>query len=821
MNTDHNTGLSQPGLALASVRVLEIGSGPALAYAGKLFADFGAEVIKVEPLAGDPWRQMPPLLDAESHQKESALFAWLNTNKHSVTTGGPQDASWLAELAMSSDIVLDARALDEGIDVLDQPIWIAGETAAAPPVAIDFTWFGTSGPYARFKGNESVCRALAGAVHGSGPIEGPPHMPHDIQTGIVSGLTAFTAAVAAWIGRGQGSRRFTLSLHEAAFGVVEMEAGMIQDGRHPLARLGVNRFCGTHPAGIYETADGWLGLFTHTLPQWAALCSAIGRPELANDPRYASGPERMARANEVDEIVVPALRQRTAKEWFELLGARKHPAVLVPTMAELLQQAVHRDRGAFVQVRVDDRQFEAPGVPLPLGTAGPLPGGAVPSLGQHNVKYRQETRRSTSSVSTDGQAVGLPLAGVRVLDLTMGWAGPLASRSLADLGAEVIKVESTGYPDWWRGANFTDQFYQERLYEKNNNFNLMNRNKRGITLDLTSGKGKELLLALASQCDAVIENYSAEVLPKLGLDYPALSAANPRLVMVSMPAFGLGNAWSDTRAYGGTLEQASGLPLYTGHANFPPAMTSYAYGDPIGGLNAGAATLLALHVQRETGQGRHVNLSQVEAMITMTAPFLIEQSVSGAVPTRQGNRHPMFAPRGCYRSAGDDTWIALTITSDAEWQALCHVLTRTDLAADPRLHTAAGRQAHVQELDAAISVWAKAQDADNAMSQLQAAGIAAGVVRPMSDVLRDPHLHERGFWQSVDRDFVGQYLSSTTPYRQGDAPMPIRSAAPTLGQHTAVVLGELLALDAASVATLEKEGVIGTLARRKSARPSE
>ncbi|MGN5477095.1 CoA transferase [Cupriavidus basilensis] len=143
----------------------------------------------------------------------------------------------------------------------------------------------------------------------------------------------------------------------------------------------------------------------------------------------------------------------------------------------------------------------------------------------------------------------------------MGWAGPLASRTLADFGAEIIKVESTGYPDWWRGANFTEEFYRDRLYEKNSNFNLMNRNKLGITLDLTRPEGKQLLLDLVARADAVIENYSAEVLPKLGLDYEALRAVNERLVMVSMPAFGLGNAWSNTRAYGGTLEQASGLPL--------------------------------------------------------------------------------------------------------------------------------------------------------------------------------------------------------------------------------------------------------------------
>ena len=811
--------VSAPGaLALAGVRVMEIGSGPALAYAGKLFADFGAEVIKVEPPQGDAWRRMPPLLEPGAPEAQSALFAWLNTHKRSVTAAMPGDAGWLRELAASCDIVLDARALQEGTDVLNRPVWGGSGEPGAAPIGVDFTWFGTEGPYRDFNGSESVCRALAGAVHGSGPVEGPPHMPHEVHTAIVAGLSAFTAAMAAWMGRKQGSRRFTLSIHEAVLGVVEMEAGMVQDGRHPLKRLGVNLFCGTHPASIYETAEGWIGLFTHTLPQWTALCTAIGRPELAGDPRYASGPQRMAHAEEVDAVVVPAMRSRTAREWFSLLGAMKHPTVLVPTMQELLQQDVHRQRGAFVPVQIDGVRFEAPKVPFPLGASGPLEGGSAPTLGMHDAQVRAELPSREARGRPAASTSDLPLAGVRILDLTMGWAGPLATRTLADLGAQVIKVESTGYPDWWRGANFTDAFFEERLYEKNNNFNLMNRNKRGITLDLTSAEGKRLLLSLASKCDAVVENYSAEVLPKLGLDYPALAAVNPKLVMLSMPAFGLGNAWSDTRAYGGTLEQASGLPLYTGHAQHPPAMTSYAYGDPIGGMNAGAALLLALSVQRSSGQGCHVNLSQVEAMLAMTAPFLIEQSLTGSVPLRQGNRHPMHAPHGCYRCAGDDTWIAVSVTSDGAWQALCAVVGRSDLAADARLATAGGRLEQRAQLDAMLEAWTRSQDPEQAMTALQADGISAGVVRPVAGVLTDPHLLARGFWQPVKRAFVDQYLSTSTPYRQGRRPMPIRCASPTLGQHTQEVLGELLGLQPKDLADLQRQGVIGTQARRKSAR---
>ncbi|WP_354674449.1 CaiB/BaiF CoA-transferase family protein [Cupriavidus alkaliphilus] len=816
-------GFDPAQLALDGLRVLEVGSGAALAYAGKLFSDFGAEVIKVESPAGDAWRRMPPLVSAPgAAHPDSALFAWLNTNKRSVTADDrkAEDGAWLAQLALTCDVVLDARALDAGPDILGTPVW-QREAEDAPrhePIEVALTWFGESGPYSHYAGAEAVCRGLAGAVHGSGPADGPPHMPHDVQSAIVVGLSAFSAAVAALIGSAQGSRRYVLSAHEAVFGVVEMEAGMVQDQRHPLQRLGVNRFCGTHPAGIYQTAEGWIGIFTHTLPQWKGLCEAIGRPDLGSDPRYASGPERMERADEIDALLSPAFLARTARQWFEILGDKKHPAVIVPTMETLLGQAVHRQRGAFAPVGVGGASFEGPVVPLRLDEAGPLPGGIAPAKGAHDLHYRAEGldhRPRLTLKRTAGER--LPLEGIRVVDLTMGWAGPLAARTLADFGAEIIKVESTGYPDWWRGANFTEAFYRDRLYEKNANFNLMNRNKLGITLDLTRPEGRQLLLQLVEGADAVIENYSAEVLPKLGLDYETLRASNERLVMLSMPAFGLGNAWSNTRAYGGTLEQASGLPLYTGHPDGPPAMTSYAYGDPIGGLNGGAAILLALFAQQATGQGRHINLSQVEAMLPMAAPFMLEQSVAGAVSPRQGNRHPMHAPHGCFRCAGDDAWIVLTVT-DADWPALCRVIGRTDLAADPRLAQASGRRAEEDRIERAIKSWCVVRDAEAAMQQLQQAGIAAGVARRMSQVLQDPHLCARGFWRQVERAHVGTYTSSTAWFRTGPDPVPIRRVAPTLGEHTDAVLRRVLGLSADQIASLEQRGITGTVAKPKQAK---
>lgn len=808
-------------LALAGIRVLEVGTGSALAYAGKLFADFGAEVIKVEDGAGDALRHLPPLLAAAGQAPQSALNAWLSTNKRSVTLRGRsiEEHAWLSRLAMTCDVVLDARALRQGVEILAHPVCrrSADMESAKAPIEVYLTWFGESGPYSQFTGSDAVCRALAGAVHGSGAVAGPPHLPHDMQTGIVAGLGAFSSAVAALLGASDGSRRYVLSIHEAAFTVVEMEAGMVQDGRHPQARLGVNRFCTTHPGGIYPTKEGWIGLFAHTLPQWSALCVAIGRPELAHDARFVSGPTRITYADEIDAFLQPALLTRTAGEWFELLGSSKFPAVLVPTMDELLAQKVHRERAAFVPVTSGATRFEGVGVPFPLGDAGPLRGGVAAQKGAHDDHFRTEAALAGAAGRTRAVEGLAPLRKLRVIDLTMGWAGPLAARTLADFGAEVIKVEGTQYPDWWRGTHFTEEFYQQRLYEKNSNFALMNRNKLGVTLDLAHPEGREAFLALVKSADMVIENYSTEVLPKLGLDYACLRQVNERLVMVSMPAFGIGNEWSRVRAYGGTLEQASGLPHHTGFAHNPPSLTSYAYGDPIGGWNAGAAALLALLVQARTGKGRHVNLSQVECMLPLAAPFLIEQSLCGKTSPRQGNDHPVFAPHNIYPCAGEDAWMVVSVADDAQWNSLADVLQAPELRQDPALSVVAGRRAQREKIDAVIAAWTRQRPADEAMHLLQRAGVGAGVVKPIGSVLEDPHLRSRGFFQKVQRAHLGEYLATTPWFRESEQPLAISRVAPTLGEHSREVFSRVIGLTQAQMDALEKSGITGTAATKKRA----
>src|ERR1041385_4065187 len=560
-----------PVLPLSKLRVVEIGSGDALGYCGKLFSDFGADVIKVEPPGGDPARKLAPLVDAGDGRRESGTFAWLNTNKRSITADPDQttDAAKIRSLLSSADLLLDAR---HPADIRASTLSHDELRRSDPGLAITaISWFGEHGPYRDFAATDSVCRSLAGLVKLVGPVEGPPVLPRDGQVGVIAGLTAFIPSLAGLYARGsQGARRFAVSAHEAMLQISEFDTGLALEAGFTRPRIGINRFGRGFPVGNFATKDGWLGVTVVTPAQWLAFCEMIGLPELGPDPRYSATAERYLHAEELKRIIEPVLMHKTAKEWFERGIELRLPPAIVPDMRELLAQQVFRDRGAFAKVEIGNASFDAPVLPQQLTRSPPKPNGRAPRAGEHNDNVVPAGRREATTDAAAGE--GLPLQGLRIIDLTMGWAGPSATRQMGDLGADVIKVESCQYPDWFRGTDPRGPYYPEKTYEKTYWFQMQNRNKRGITLDLTSPTGLSLLKRLLKDEDAVIDNYAADVMPRLGLGAAAMLDINPRLVVVTMPAFGMTGAWSGVRAYGSTLEQASGLPSVTGREGDPPTM---------------------------------------------------------------------------------------------------------------------------------------------------------------------------------------------------------------------------------------------------------
>ncbi len=402
----------------------------------------------------------------------------------------------------------------------------------------------------------------------------------------------------------------------------------------------------------------------------------------------------------------------------------------------------------------------------------------------------------------------LPLHGVRVLDLTMAWAGPYATRLLGDMGAEVIKIEAAD--NWDLLRTFTGQPPSvERVWDKSPYFNHVNRNKYGCALDLSQPRGRELFLRLASMSDVVIDNFRAGVMENLRLTYDALREANDQLIVVSMPSHGQSGPEREFVAYGTNAEQLSGLCSLTGYAGGPPQKTGISYGDPVAGTAAAGAIALALWERRRTGRGQYIEVAQREVMTNMIGEYVLAYGMSGRQPDRRGNRHSSMSPHGCYPCSGDDRWLAIACETDAQFAALCRVIGQPALAGEERFADVVARYRHQDDLDAVIAAWTGGQDRDAAADALQAAGVPAAPVLSVPDVLADEHLRARGFFELVSHPVAGAWEMEGPHWRMSESPGHVRLPAPAFAEHNGYVFRELLGLSADEVAALEAEGVTG------------
>ena len=405
------------------------------------------------------------------------------------------------------------------------------------------------------------------------------------------------------------------------------------------------------------------------------------------------------------------------------------------------------------------------------------------------------------------------LAGMRVLDLTHAWAGPFATQLLADYGAEVIKIETCDRPDMLRFSTLPADETRPDAYNRSGWYQYLGRNKLGLTLDLKQSQGADLFKRLAAQSDVVMENFSARVMRNLGLEYAVLQTVNPRLIMISMPGYGTVGPYKDFVAFGEMIEPFAGLSELTGYPDRAPLRLAVAYPDPVAGLHAALATLLALRQRRQTGVGRHIHIPHREPITRMLGEAVLDYTVNGRTQRRIGNQHRAWAPHGCYPCRGQERWITIAVRTDAEWAAFCQVLGEAEWTRETRFANSLGRWKHANLLDQYIAASTPRWDATALATRLCEAGVPAGAVQTNRDLLSDAHLRVRQAFWVMAHGLTGTYPYPAPSTRLTGTPARCVRPAPNLGEHNTLLLARLLGLAPAEIRELEVQGVIGTAAR--------
>ena len=416
------------------------------------------------------------------------------------------------------------------------------------------------------------------------------------------------------------------------------------------------------------------------------------------------------------------------------------------------------------------------------------------------------------------------LEGIRVVDLTTVYAGPMGTRILADLGAEVIKIESPKRPDLFtRMTAYPDNEPPEKEnWNAGGYFHLLNAGKLDISLDLGTDKGKEIFKNLVKKSDIVMENFSPRVMDNLGLGYDELKKIKSDIIMVSMSGLGHYGPLRDYYMYMTGMEGMSGLTYITGHADQPPLLSNYAYGDWMLGVTGAAVALTALFYRKKTGKGQYIDVAGREAIVVHIGDVIMDYTLNGRVKERSGNASPDMSPHECYRCKGQDSWINIAVENEDQWTALCKLMGKEELIGDSRFSSMESRVANRDELNKIIEEWTSQRDHMELMDMLQKEGIPSGAVLSMKEVHLNPHLIQRGFFDIIDHGAgVGKRpVGKQMPAKFTGLESFVPKRAPRFAEHNEYVFCELLGMSKDELKKLQEEKVVGTVPRFPPGRPT-
>jgi crotonobetainyl-CoA:carnitine CoA-transferase CaiB-like acyl-CoA transferase len=798
---------------------------------GKILADLGAEVIKVEPPRGDPARYIGPFVDDDADSEKGLLWLAMNTGKKSVTLDLKTDRGRMIfrRMARKADIVLESFApgylnsLGLGYENLSR------ENPELIVVAI--TPFGQSGPYSSFVGSDLICMALSGEMNLCGNPGDRPIRISIPQAFFHGSLEAAVGALFALAYRHQTGQGQYVDV--AVFESVIMEGNhnhaFWHMNRINIAREGAWRRFGNigRMRMIHPCKDGHMVMYTTGgrvfAPGLRALVRWMDSEGLEDDylrefewesfdPRNFS--EKASQ--EIERRVHPFFVTKTKEELWERALTDRFIVAPVYTTEDIMNSNIFMDRDFWASLHHPElgRCAIYPGAAYKSTIPNYAIRGPAPRLGQDNAlpsKFDPD-QSSKTGPSKKGKVDnheepkdGLIFEGLNILDLSWIATGPSAVRFFADYGARVVRVESRTYPDILRNnPPFKDK---EPGDDRSAYFALYNSNKYGITVDLKNPFGLELVKKLVAWADVVVEAFSPEVLARLGLGYEVLRSIKPDIILASTSQLGQGGP--PFRGFGAHGAALAGFWSVTGYPGGEPTGLYGAYCDYVANRYLVVAILAALEEKRQTGLGQYIDQSQVESSLHFLAPALLDFAFNGRVARPQGNRDSRAAPHNAYVCQGEDRWCAIAVFTDEQWDALKGVMGHPAWAEEEQFATLAMRKDHEDELDRHLDYWTSQYEAKELMVKLQKAGVPAGVVARAEDLHNDPQLSHRGHFIIVDHSVLGTYASDSPAFRLSAVKPGNPSPSPCMGEHNEFVIKEILGLSQQEWNHLMEAGAFG------------
>ena len=795
---------------LSGLRVVEI-AGELIEPVGRQLVDLGAEVTLVEPPDGSPSRHIAPHPARPTTEPRSLYFLRFNLGKRSVVLDldTPEGLAVLREsLLPNTDALLTSfneQELNErGLDY-------ASLSAINPNLIVTtVTPYGRIGVHAGFAGNDFTAGAAGGMTFMEGERDGLPATQPHYQAVQMTALHAAYATLLAWwrVRHGGRGQEVDVSLQDV---VAHEYFNLVYYGSYGEIVQRVGGLSGGRPTNYFPCSDGWI-LMSLILPhQWQAFAEWTQDP-LIMDPMFDDSALRADAVEFLDERMSEFTRSMTVQEFLDGSIPRRIPAGPVNDIVGFVNHPHTVARG--VMTEIDDPiigTYSSQGAPFRLSRAPWEIKGPAPTIGQHNddvavISTRPHENGHVAPASSSDGEPRLPLEGIRIIDLTKSWAGPYGARYLGDFGAEVIRIESTKFPE---GRVMSPDDYDAWL-RSNTMYAEINRNKYSIALDLHSDEGKDIFRRLVAESDIVLENFHYATLPRWGMAYEDLRAVNPRIIVLSAPGYGYEGPIRDYFAYGGCIGAFAGISTLWGHADsLVNERPKQAYTDFVTAGHLALSVMAALHEREDSGEGQHIELTQIDSAAAMVGTAILEHTVNGESPQPIGNRSPRAAPQGVYACLGTDKWVALSCETDEEWHALAALMGGA-LPAELRdkAATAEARHALHDELDVAIGAWTSARTPGQVMQACQKVGVKAAIVASGEDLYHDPHLRSRGYVVEINHPWPGKLQHPGMTARLTETPGQVRLPAPLTGQHTAEILERVLGIKPEDTKALTESGVL-------------